>query len=358
MSETVTPTPAAPSSGTAGGRGSGRGRGRSGRGRGYRGNRTTSTTARARSTFKGNTKEMNGHVFQCFNECNDKKQFSKTVKAVGEYIAKKLKYPGDMDSLTKDLVLPTIPKPEELDPEETNLLVEAIWNKKVTSYCTRNNYLESNLKTTYAVIWGQCSEAMKAKLTSLDDFKTKSLDSNCIWILKEIKGITYGFEGQRYIYLSLSLMVLKDRDTFIFPLTTLRPATMRTPKVPMTRSPFTLNILRPSSKCWNTTAAPSAKIRDYLIPPMLHRIRRSAQRLRMAAPSRWRSSNERTVVVLATSGTTSRTSLPEVMTSFPSTSQQPTACWSISNHQSEKLRRVATFLATLNLPRLPLTKTA
>ena len=120
---------------------------------------------------------MNGHVFQCFNECDNKKQFSKTVEAVGEYIAKKLKYPGNMDSLTNDLTLPTIPEPEELDPEETSLLIKAIWNKTVTSYCTRTDYLESNLKTAYAVIWGQCSEAMKAKLTSLDDL---SHDSNCI----------------------------------------------------------------------------------------------------------------------------------------------------------------------------------
>jgi hypothetical protein len=202
---------------------------------------------RARSTFIGNTEAINGHVLQCFNECNDKTW--------------QLKYPGDMDSLTKDLVLPTITKAEELDPEETNLLVKAIWNKKVTSYCTRTDYLESNLKTAYAVIWGQCSKAMKAKLTFLDNFKTKSHESDCIWILKEIKGITYGFEGQQYIFLSL---------------TTPGPATMRTPKVPMTQLPFTSNILRPSSKCWNTTAAPSAKIRDYLISPMLHQMRRNA----------------------------------------------------------------------------------
>jgi len=44
---------------------------------------------------------------------------------------------------------------------------------------------------------------MKAKLTSLDDFEAKSHESDCAWILKEIKGITYRFEGQRYIYLSL-----------------------------------------------------------------------------------------------------------------------------------------------------------
>jgi len=72
----------------------------------------------------------------------------------------------------------------------------------VSAYCTRTDYLDSNLKTAYAVIWGQCSKAIKAKLTSLDDFETKSHESDCIWILKEM-GITYCFKGQPYIYLSL-----------------------------------------------------------------------------------------------------------------------------------------------------------
>jgi hypothetical protein len=70
---------------------------------------------------------MNGHVFQCFNECEDKKHFSKTIEALGEYIAKKLKYPGNMVSLTKDFVKPEIPKPTELEVSETNRLVIAIW---------------------------------------------------------------------------------------------------------------------------------------------------------------------------------------------------------------------------------------
>ena len=90
-----------------------------------------------------------------------------------------------MDFLTKDHTLPTIPEPEEHDPEETSLLIKAIWNKTVTSYCTRTKYLASNLKTAYAVIWGQCSEAMKTKLTSLNDFKTKNHNSDCIWILNQ-----------------------------------------------------------------------------------------------------------------------------------------------------------------------------
>ena len=146
---------------------------------------------------------MNGHVFQCFNECEDKKQFLKNVEALGEYIAKKLKYPGVMVSLTNDFVRPKIDKPTELEVSETNRLVIAIWEQKVSAYYTRTDYLDSDLKTAYAVIWGQCSKAIKANLTSLDDFETKSHGSDCVWILTEIKGIPYRFEGQRYIYLSL-----------------------------------------------------------------------------------------------------------------------------------------------------------
>ena len=66
---------------------------------------------------------MNGHVFQCFTKCEDKKHFLKTVEVLGEYIAKKFKYPGNMVSLTKDFVKPEIPKPTELEVSETTDLL-------------------------------------------------------------------------------------------------------------------------------------------------------------------------------------------------------------------------------------------
>jgi hypothetical protein len=63
----------------------------------------------------------------------------KTEEALREYIAKKLKYPEDMASLTKDFVKPEIPKPTELEVSETNSLVIAIWEKKVSAYCKRTD---------------------------------------------------------------------------------------------------------------------------------------------------------------------------------------------------------------------------
>ncbi|KAL7577099.1 hypothetical protein ACA910_019703 [Epithemia clementina (nom. ined.)] len=108
---------------------------------------------------------MNGHVFQCFNETSDKKQFSKTVEALGEYVAKNMKFPGDLSPLLKDLKAPTLAMPADIsDADAKNRLKKTIWDKQVAPYFSRLDYLETNLKATYAVIWGQCSDSMKAKL--------------------------------------------------------------------------------------------------------------------------------------------------------------------------------------------------
>ena len=63
-----------------GGRG-GRRQGYQGRG-GRNGSRGPSTTV----TFKGDTADMNGHVYQTFNENDDKRQFGKTTEALGRWI--------------------------------------------------------------------------------------------------------------------------------------------------------------------------------------------------------------------------------------------------------------------------------
>jgi hypothetical protein len=65
-------------------RGSGRGP-PAGRGRGYQG-RNPYPRGSGRgpiTTFKGDTADLNGHVYQTFNENEDKRQFGKTTEALG-----------------------------------------------------------------------------------------------------------------------------------------------------------------------------------------------------------------------------------------------------------------------------------
>lgn len=149
---------------------------------------------------------MNGHVFQCFNESSDPNQFEKSVEVLGEYASKKFKHAGDLATFFKDLEIPELTMPEEFDEKKnTSKLALALWNKEVDSYSGRLTRLNDNLKALYAVAWGQCSDGMKAKLKTSDDYEQKHNDTNVSWLLKEIRGVTFGFESQRSLYLSLQI---------------------------------------------------------------------------------------------------------------------------------------------------------
>jgi Zinc knuckle len=78
-----------------------------------------------------------------------------------------------------------------------------IWEASLKSYARRQEELKSNLTTLYAVIWGQCSNAMRNKLRALDDFVSENQKNNCIWLLKEIKGVTHKFDTKRHVVMSL-----------------------------------------------------------------------------------------------------------------------------------------------------------
>jgi hypothetical protein len=49
-----------------------------------------------KSNFRGSTIDMNGHVFESYEERGDRTQFPMTLEALGEYAAKNLKYPKDL----------------------------------------------------------------------------------------------------------------------------------------------------------------------------------------------------------------------------------------------------------------------
>jgi hypothetical protein len=80
---------------------------------------------------------MNGHVFECFDEQSDRRQFGKTVEALGEYTKKALKYSEDLAPLFADTITPPIlNEPDDLDPNanQTQML---IWNEEVKEYVKR-----------------------------------------------------------------------------------------------------------------------------------------------------------------------------------------------------------------------------
>ena len=155
------------------------------------------------SNFKGSTSEMNGNVFECFEEQGDRHQYAKTVEALQGYMQKSMKYSEDLAPLfAPTMALPTIELP--VDPgEKPTRIQEAVWNGEMAEYVKRVRALTGNLATGMVVIWGQCSEAMKSKISSNPLYDEKWRVHDCEWLLSETRAITLQFDEKKNPFVSL-----------------------------------------------------------------------------------------------------------------------------------------------------------
>ena len=146
---------------------------------------------------------MNANVFECFEEQTDRRQFTKTRDALEAYVKKNMKFAEDMTSLFADeMEEPQLELPTELDAD-ASAVEKAIWDEELREFVKRKGAFKGNLATIQAVVLGQCSEAMKDKLRSLDDFKTETKKNNCLWLLQQIRSITLQFDEKKNGFISI-----------------------------------------------------------------------------------------------------------------------------------------------------------
>jgi hypothetical protein len=191
-------TSAAPASGRGGGRGGNRRGNRAGRG--HTGQPATgSTTAARKFTFKGDTEELNGNVFECYEEQNDRRQYAKSLQALEAYSRKSMDGAADLSSLFEDTpTKPTLVEPENLSvTDSASEVKKLIFKEKVRRFVQRIDLMDSNVATLYSVIWGQCSDDMKARVKTHDEYKRATKENDCVWLLGQIKAVTLQFDSKK-----------------------------------------------------------------------------------------------------------------------------------------------------------------
>ena len=148
-------------------------------------------------SFKGTYEEMDGHVFQCQHETSNRNQFDKTIDALGKYAANNFSNARDIKSMLVDLM--EIHFQEPIDPpfSATRTRIK-IWEKEVNEYMARIRDYSENKWALFAVVLGQCSEAMRAKLQVHEDYKNWERVHDVVNLLREIKGVSELFDSRAY----------------------------------------------------------------------------------------------------------------------------------------------------------------
>ena len=114
---------------------------------------TTTTAARAvRTSFKGTTTEMNGHVFECYDEQSDRRLYAKMLEALEAHVKKVLKFPEDLAPLfAETMEAPALVKPAEPE-QDAGRFAETIYLERMKQFWRPESELLGNMATMHAVI--------------------------------------------------------------------------------------------------------------------------------------------------------------------------------------------------------------
>ena len=162
-------------------------------------NKTRNNNNNSSNSFKGRCNDLKGYIYDCdsHKQCDI---FVTTTREIAEYIGRTYKYGGDTKMSIHKLEIITIERPVEPEGDD---LDEMIYKEDMKEYVKRRSFLRENLKRAYALIWGQCTDLLKAKLEANSNYDTYSTQQDPIALLKAIKDINFKFEDHRYIYHSI-----------------------------------------------------------------------------------------------------------------------------------------------------------
>ena len=146
--------------------------------------------------FEGKCEDLKGHIYDCA-DIRQGDQYSRTTKEISEYVGRTFKFGMDTKLSIEKLQLVVIPMPSDPPLESTRTDIR-IWEKRIDDYVKRETSLKENIKTTYSLIWGQCSDAMRQKVESVEGFKGISEDGDAIELLKALKDAAFNFQTQKY----------------------------------------------------------------------------------------------------------------------------------------------------------------
>lgn len=167
--------------------------------------------------FRGSIEEMTGQVFQMPQEGRKPNQFRTTINKLKEFVSVEMEQGMDLQSLfDSPMTEPTLDEPPDEPPgvafdDDENVTVRASrdhrkyisWKAACERHDSRVDQMRRNKGKLFAVIVGQCSEAVSSKLMSLDEFKDGEARSDCLWLLTNVKAICNLFEESTNRYLAL-----------------------------------------------------------------------------------------------------------------------------------------------------------
>jgi Reverse transcriptase (RNA-dependent DNA polymerase)/Zinc knuckle len=169
---------------------------------GRRGSQQRDQQAQRASKFEGRCDDLKGHIYDYANPRQAADQYTKTTREICEYVGRTYKYGADTKSALENLAVPTLAPPAD-HADKANRAEIRLWEKRIDEFVKKEIAIEENLKTAFSLVYGQCTDELRAKLESRPNHAAIEAASDSIGLLKNIRTVMFQFQSQRYGPLAL-----------------------------------------------------------------------------------------------------------------------------------------------------------
>jgi hypothetical protein len=120
------------------------------------------------------------------------------MKEIAEYVGRTYKYGSNLRLAMENLAVPRWTEPADPAANATRTQTR-IWEKQIDKFVKHQGYFEEKMKTLYSLVWGQCTEAMRAKVEACANHNQLSVTGDVLALLANIKNAAYSFQTQKYM---------------------------------------------------------------------------------------------------------------------------------------------------------------
>jgi hypothetical protein len=144
--------------------------------------------------FEGRCTELKGEIYDC-SDVRQADGFTKTTKEIAKYVGRV--YIGEARTAVELLTLPVFQYPSDPAANATET-TNRKWQKRVDSTVVKKDRFEEDMKKVCSLIWGQCTESLRAKLEAASGYTLMKTDYDSIELLKSINDCVFKFSSQKF----------------------------------------------------------------------------------------------------------------------------------------------------------------
>ena len=146
--------------------------------------------------FVGRKEELSGYVFDITNARNSN-NYTRMLKEIARFAGSTSRFGADLKLTMESELLITLSRPvrlialpaNETDPDMINQheVDMDVYQEDIKNFVKRKSTLKDNMGQSYALVWGQCSQQMRAKVESSSSYPTVNMTSDLLGLLRLIK---------------------------------------------------------------------------------------------------------------------------------------------------------------------------